>query len=243
MYFKYGGYQHPDNEVHMVNFEVIPQYSERGEQWGITYRIHLSGEIIATGQSDINDAINTLVDAYDDNDKDAGLYHDDGSMTRHVLLQGDANNLTGNKIEYRSWPSKGPCEYATFRSFKIIIRATFRNVDSEILTYRESVRFIGTGGPMWRWIILPTGQPFQQQTADVTTQKIIQAGNVLALSGWPLAYVQPPLLPLFEHEERRLIHYHEPKWAGQTYIHYGISWVYYMEAPPGQSATPNLPIF
>ena len=212
MYFQYGGYRHPDNEVHMVNFEYIPQFSSRGERWAVKYRMHIQGEIIAAGQSNIKQRIDDLINAYSIDNQTAALYHDDGTKTKHWLPTGAddilGNNLSGNWVEYRSWPSKGECEYATFRSFQIILSALFKDVSSQgqILQFRESVRYVGSGGPIRRWIYLNNGQPFQQITSLNTTQRIIQEGNAVGLDGWPSAvYYQPLLSSTFAHEENRLI--------------------------------------
>jgi hypothetical protein len=238
MYCVYGGHRHPDNEVNLVNFEVIPQYSERGTKYASLHRVHLQGELIYTGQENLSNAISGLINGYADNNQTFCMYRDDGTQTPHRLIQDHDDNLSGVKVVHRSWPKGDPAEYATTRTFSIVLQALYRDVESEILECRETLQFIGDGGPKWEWVKSPLGSHYQQTIFTGDTQKIIQSGRKVGLSGWPTKF--EPILPTWEHRELRQIRMMEPIFAGRQYRNYGIAWTYVMEPPPGISATPNL---
>jgi hypothetical protein len=245
MYCVYGGHRHPNNEVNLVNFEVIPKYSERGTKYASIYRVHLQGELIYTGQTDISNAIDALIAAYESNNQSFYLYHDDGTPTKHKLVQEDTNNLSGVKVVHRSWPKGDPAEYATTRTFSIVLQALYRDTESEIMEFRESLQFVGDGGPQWEWVKTPVGTSYKQDTCEHDTQRIIQSGKIAALSTWPIGNVPLPLYPLWEHRNLRQLRYIEPIFAGNpnnpyAYINYGIAWTYIMEAPYYVNAAPNL---
>jgi len=237
VYFQYGAHIHPPSEVNLSNFEVLYRLSERGKRMTKTVRLHLSGELCYTGQAALTTKINELINAYAFDGYDAVLYQDDGTPTPHAIYQNNADNLTGVKITHRSWPKGDPAEYATARTFYIVLEATFRDLDSEILSFRESIRFMSDGGPGGVWYNMPTGAPRYQQVCQFTTQKIIQCGECVGFDGYPLPRLPGPVLPVYEQRFRRQIDMIGPTLAGRQYTHYGVKWCYYHEAPSDQSGS------
>ncbi len=247
MFWKYGGHQHPAQEVNLVRFEIQPLYTRRRVRWATLYRAHLLGELIYTGQDTLRNKMNELIAAYADNYKDFGLYHDDGTPSPHFIQNNHPDNYSGNLITYRSWPRGEPDEYATVRTFQIIIEATFINPDSNLVEWRESVALQGTGGPKWEWrkawvrtggIITPVD--FQIQTNPATTQWIYQYGYAEGLTVYPVGNVPPPLFPAWEEQWKRSWIQHDPERLGQGFVRFPLSWQYVMQAPTGQSVAPNL---
>ena len=242
MYFKYGDYTHPEAEVNLVRMEIIPQFTPRGRRWAVLYRLHCSGELIADGQDAIKAKIDTFVNAYSANGQAAGLYHSDGTPTRHFLPSG-GNNISRNRVAYRSWPRGAPDEYATARTYYVIIEGLFLEEDSQVYHWQETVQFHGNAGPQWRWHPTSTGQPIQQITSLVTTQRIVQWGSITGISLYPTGNLPPPILPQWEHEDLRDITYGAPKYFGNSYNQYPLRWRYVMETPPGFTAIPGTPEF
>jgi hypothetical protein len=240
MVFKYGGHSHPPGEVNLVNMEVIPQFSDFRRRWSTLYRLHLRGELIYNGQAALHPKIAELIDVYAENGYTAGLYHTDGTPTRHFLDMTRNDVLTRTQVVYRSWPTGDDGEYTTARTFYIIIQALFDTNEGEIMAWRESLDFIGDGGREFEWVKTPRGAPIQQFTRDFTTQSIVQHGELFAMNVWPLGNVPIAVLPAWLHRSRSVIKMIGPQYLGNRYYNYGISWTYVMEAPAGVNTLPGL---
>lgn len=251
MYCKYGDYRHPDNEVSVSNFQMLPQRSARGKQWALLYRVHLKGEILVDQssttpelcQADLKAKIGDLIDAYSVNGQDFTLFHDNDAPSHHRLINNSDAALSDVYVAHREWPDDQDGEYATKRTYYIILEQLVAAAESQILHYGETVSVQGTGGSWIEWVQTPSGVAIPQVVHATATQKILQRGKVVALQGWPFAYVRDPLLPLYEHKHLRLMDYEEPRFTGRQYTHYGISWAYHMEVPTTAFVLPNLPGF
>lgn len=230
--WKYGGYTHAQGLVRVVKHETIPVKTERNNRAWEWRKIDIEFELQETGTA-LNTAINNLRDAYSVNDQNAGLYWPDGTKTAHFLDQNDAQNWSGNKVLYRSWDDLDPGQLTNARSGRIVVGALFKNADSEILSYRDDVEIIGSGGPDWEWVKTSTGQPYQRQTYEFTPQYVIQTGYIYTVSFWAFGNVPPPILPQFEFGRQRRIRRLYPKFFGQRFGNHGLGWQYVMQTTPG----------
>lgn len=258
MYFQYGNLVHPNAEVNLVKLEVQPVFSPRNDRFASLKKLHCVGEIQLTPAEDaaardpnpvtermnrqalFHTKISTFIDAYANNYQDCGLLHDDGTPTRHYFVNGQANNISGNRVLYRSWNRGEGDEYSTVRTFYVVLGALFDESDSQIYAYSEEVEIHGTGATHWEWAESFTGQPQRQDIFGLTRQKILQYGSIVGVSAWALGNVPPPIYPNWEHGDRRVQKYEMPKWHGNRYRLFGYQWSYFMEAPTGVVAVPNL---
>lgn len=241
MFFRYGPYQHPDNEVNLTSFEVIPRRSERGRQMTVHYRMHLLGELIHCGQADIHTAIQQLIAAYAyDNMGDAGLFHDDGTPTRHYIPQNHQDNLTGVRVTHRSWPKGDAAEYATLRTFYIVLEADFRYLEGELTAWQEVVRTTGNCGPRWDYFESQNDLPRPEILNRYTVQTIVQSGSAVGFDGWPMLHVPGPLYPSQELEYLREITPYSPKFMGQQWAEYPIEWKYVMRSNQPLASFPHI---
>lgn len=239
MYFKVGGYQHPDGEVDLVRMDVRHRLSPRGKRMSIVYTMFLKGEFCTTGgQSAVNDRIGELIAAYDvPFVTSAGLYMDDGTPTHHYLTSSDPACISGVRVVQRSWPEGGPDEFVNGRTFSATLEAEYLDVESQLLAWEESVEIHGTCGPRVEVVELETGPPILQLVNERTAQRIIQTGQALGFS----VHVLPPgpLFPSLEHVDRR-----REKWGsgtnrGQAATHYPTAWTYVMSTAIPQSPIPQ----
>lgn len=238
MYFKYGGYQHPDNEARLMAFIVRPDHSSRGKKMITTYEMHLQIEIClpvsmagattAQAQSHLNTRIGEIIDVYANNYRDAVFCHDDGTQTRHSLI--NADSLSGVRVTHRTWPKGDGDEYATTRTGYVVLQADYLTPDSQLVFFQEVVRNIGTGGPRWRIQDLEVGNPIVTTLNQKTHQRVIQTGVAIGLQGYVLDYMIP-LWPAFEHLDLREVNPATPRANGQGYTHYPISWTFHMSLP------------
>lgn len=229
MYVTYGAYRHPDNEVNLTSFESITRYSPRNRRMVTKQRMHISGDLIYTGQAALAPKIAQLIDAYATEDQTLALWHDDGTVTRHRLESSstNSNNISGVKIAYRSWPKGDPEEYATARTFYIIAEADYRDLDSELIEYHDRVRIRGTAGPRRRFLEFARGPAQAQITVQQTLQEIVQEGFAVGFDGWPNV-VPGPISPTNELVDERVIDNQGPTFAGAAFTHYRINWRYVM---------------
>ena len=239
MYFQYGAYQHPPGEVNLTRMEIIPRFNNRGQRFAALNRLHIVGEIQEIGQKDLSAKIAVLINAYVSNGFSAGWYESDGTPTRHFLDQNQANNMSGVRVFRREWPRGAGDEYATVRTFYIVLEALFYEPQSELMEFNEEIRAIGTGGPLWESIISTTGPVTSQILAQQTPQRLIQTGYVIGGAGYHVA-VPSPLFPAWEHGPRRLQRPRQPRFYGKLHRGYRFDWRYDMEAPTAQTVAPNI---
>jgi hypothetical protein len=246
MYFKFGSYQHPDNEVNLTTYEVTTQRSPRGRPMKTTIRLHINGQLQAAGQSALNTKIAELIDVYSQSnmDQDCGLYHDDGTVTRHKLESSNTNsaNLTGVRLVHRSWPRSEPEEYATCRSFYIVLEAVYRDLESQLIDFHERLYGIGTTAPAFLWTLLASGRPKRQMIHTWTLQTLVQEGYATGFDGWPVnfLYGPGPLFPALEDQERRTIYRTGPRYLGRAFANYRIDWRYIMHSDTDLDPYPHI---
>lgn len=243
MYFKYGSYQHPDNEVCVVTFSRRRVHSHRNRIIKDVYEMHIAGQIIATStdsdtnQDTIKTRISEIQNAYSDDGEDAGLYHDDGERSGHFL--NSLSSVNGVSVMYVEFP-KGTegAQYATSRWFKIGLTAEYLNIESDILVFSETLEFIGTTGPRWTYVPVKGNRPpVRVESYKQTPQRIIQSGMAIGLRGNPL--VPPPIFPSLEQQEKRRIRRGSPKSYRNNFLEYPVNWEYHMMSNTGLSGVPG----
>lgn len=198
MYFKYGNYQHGNNEVALARYEILPRRSRLGIRESTIFSMNIVGELQVTtpgatpaiAQAELTTKIQNLIAAYSEDYKDAGFYQDDNTPTPHVLLNNHADNMTGNIITRRNWPIGDQAEYASKRTYSISIQAEFRNSYNQIVDYSDSILRLGDGGSIIRWF---NGRvaPSWLNEAPSSFVTYYHRGRAVALDAYPLA--PPPM--------------------------------------------------
>lgn len=237
MFFRYGSYQHPDNEVNLASFQQFPVFSDRKQRRTTRYRMTLNGELQYSTQAELTARIGQLIDAYAVDGKEACLYQDDGTPTRHRLAD-QANSVTGTRIMYRDWPKGDAAEYATKRSFRIILEAEYLEPDSEITAAHETLAMQGNGGPIWEMLTPARGNPKRVQRSQKSPQRVVQTGHIVGLTTYPWAFIPGPIFPQWEHGERRTLMPGTAKQFGLMYLDWPISYSYHFTLPVPQTAVP-----
>lgn len=228
--WKYGSYSHPESEINVANITVRNIHSGRGRLRNVLFTYHLRGEICATTTAEITSRIAEIEAAYSVEGRDFGLYLDTNTPTAHTLSNSHPNNLSGNRILQRpSFPVGGPTEYATGRTFDIIVQALFASPEAQILEYHETIRYIGTGGPSVYVRNMLKGPPKLYLQCQRTAQRIVQSGRSIGFNG----YVEPsgPIFPSYEHVDERMVEYGTPQFHGQQATEWPMQWAYYMSSP------------
>lgn len=243
MRVRYGGYLHPENEVNLAAFMVRPIYSQRNKRLTVQYQAHLQGEFCvpedatttALAQAAIAAKIDALVNAYGQNYGDFILYDNQGAPTRHSLP--NDSSITGVRVMHRSWPRGAADEWATGRTWHVILEAEYVDADAQIVAWQETVRFIGTGGPLFA--VVPTMRGFRRFAVTAGSPvTIVQEGQAIGLQGW----VEPPgpLLPDDENVLLRDITLGAPQAQGQGYLNYSSQWRYVHNRVAPAVVIPNI---
>lgn len=248
MRFSYGNFTHRDNEAKLMAFYVRHRLSDRGRRVSVINEMHLQIECTlpadgtvyttATAQAWLAGRISQIINAYANDYGDAKFYHDDGTLTRHSML--NAGSLSGVRVVQRSWPSGDGAEYATTRTGYVVLRCEYPDVESQLYSLSEWVQSIGTGGPRWRMQDLETNRPRRYNLNQFTHQKVIQVGRATGFQGYPLSSFGPLYGPQFEHEDVRVVAPGHPRYAGNGFIMYPISWSFRFSLPIPQNSFPWL---
>jgi hypothetical protein len=228
MYFRYGSHTHPANEVNIDRFQIQSRMSGRNRRRSMIYTMHISGELLYDTQTALTAAIAQLRDAYDRNFQDAGFYQDDGTLTPHHLPN-SSDCISGVQVVGRSWPIGDAAEYATKRTFSVVLQAEYDRPDSEVLEWSERFLYVGNGGPCIEVVPQYEGPPVVQRLHEKTAQILIQSGRSKGLNG----YLLPPgaIFPGFEHQNERREEPGTPNMSGMRHQEYPFEWTYRMTLP------------
>ena len=200
MYFKYGSYQHADSTVDLTQMSAQRMHSPRNRLVFTRWTMYVEGHFCVSGQDNIRTTIQNFEYAYRDDWEDAGLYHDDGTPSAHVLT--NANSINGVRVLRVTYP-RNEAEYATGRSFQITFQADYMNIEDEIYSFEETLQFLGECGPSWQFVPVSVGEPIFQINHQWTPQRIIQSGSAVGWQAPPL--IPGQLLPLeLEHVDLRI---------------------------------------
>jgi hypothetical protein len=243
MFIQYGAYQHQIREATIVVSQQ-PEFRS-GIEVGLRVRYDVAGRIQIDDQGDplanqsaMTAALLSLEAAYAVNGFDFGLYQDDGSPTRHVLLSGAT--LGGNRVVMSpSYPRGNGAEYSTFRNYTLAIEGLIPNLFAGLIEWHETLEFSG-GGPQLVWLEFLTGDPQPQLVKEQTTFKARQTGSSLGNLGFVPA--PDPLWPASLHEDRTNIRLSNPERIGLTgivYRNYRTEWSYEFEDAAPLDGLPN----
>lgn len=200
MYCKFGTYQHPDNEAIVTSFDVRRTHSARGVPDIETRTVTIRGVLIPSSpsQTQITTDINTLLAAYVTGNKDFGFYDDSNNLTPHKLI--NADSIGGVRIIKKpSFPEGDGAEYATQRTYEIILEADYRATVG-LLSFTESTSITGTGAAKVVWRHCINAPPVPQQVYPATSVKGTQRGEEVRSDGFANA---PGRLFGGEHGDRR----------------------------------------
>ena len=231
MYFKYGSFTHTANDVDMTSLSIARQYSPRNRLFFKRHTLSMVGHLIASTQADIKSAIAALQAAYRydrvaPGDGDAGLYHDDGTVSAHFL--DTSKSINGIRVLHVTFPNGGDGEYATGRSYSVALQADFmEDFEDTIYSFEERISFQGGCGPSWELIPVAYGPPVLRVNALQTPQHIIQEGQALGIQAHPIPV--GPLLPInYEHNDQRVWTFGGAQLIGRVQkLLYPTSWRYH----------------
>lgn len=155
------------------------------------------------------------------------VFRDDGRLTDMSLYP--ANCLHGPYVEIYENPVAGKSEYASIRTIRFSINALVPVQGSALvyLSFEESIRSSGTGGPMNEDIATLDGIAVRQQILPISKCSAVQSGSLVCLGQQPTeSSIPQPIWPDDERQNERQIEKKSPKMYWNGYIEYPISWSY-----------------
>ena len=142
VYFQYGSHRHADSEVQLVSLRKQAVENERGEAEAVRWTMQIRGVIAGDSQDALRSAIQTVEQAYSRNGEDAGLYHDDGTPSPHVMKTKDA--IGGVRIASLAFSEASGEEYAVQRTYDVVLEADFpAPAAGDLQAWEETLAAIG----------------------------------------------------------------------------------------------------
>jgi len=235
MFLQYGSYIHDTNEA-AVTIARVPQYNEGGIQTGFRETWRIRGILQAATADLLSISIRLLNVAYSIQDRNIGLFFDNGFPTAHVLLS--SRTLGGIRVvDGPNWPEGEGAEYSTFRTYEITLEGDVPDRRIGLLAWTESITFSG-GGPRFVMQQPLNGIPVRQKVAEATPFQAQQVGAAVGHFSYPIA--SAPLWPADEHRDQRRIERGQPKRHGNGYAEFPIQWSYSFEAAAPLLGLPRL---
>lgn len=218
----YRGYTHTTNEVNLVSVDYRTIYSPRHKKLAEVRTFRLRGELIYSDTATIIQKANEVVNAYSQDGGDFSYVV--GGTVAHSLTN-SANCISGVKVVSKSFPSSGAEQLASTRTFSVTLQATYDVSEDNIVSWRESVQVVGTGGPLYVVTNTVIG-PVVDVLAPYTALYYRQSGTAVGFKDYP---VPPgPLDPNWEFGHRRTITNTTGVQQGTGIRYYTTSWAYYM---------------
>lgn len=247
MILKWGSYAHGQNEVG-VKIRKRGMFDQFQRQIGVQEEWHIVGNVKASTQAGITTKLAALEAAYTGQNKDCKdlvLYLDDGTTkTQHQI--DNSGTFGGTHVVdfgYMSGPWKMGTEYSNRRSFYVIIRGETRwgNV-SDVYSYRERFKQVGTGATRWSMMHSLNILPVPQALNMYTSSKYVQQGVMVCRGQYPT--VPAAYYPALVHGDLTQIEYLTPeeiRWGTSSESQntqsemWGVRWTYFMEGSVSQA--------
>ncbi len=245
MYAQYGSYQHQIGEGSLTVSRETEYQS--GIATAVRLRYRMQGRIqiadqgsLLANQSLMTAALNALETAYEINGLDFALYQDDGTPTVHGIES--AATIGGTRVVTPvTYPIGRGAEYSTFRNYEVAVEALLPNVLVGLVSWSETLNFIG-GGPAYAFLQTLTGPAVKQQLCEQTTYKATQSGMAIGAYSYPLP--SDPLWPYALHPDRARITQVSPRRVGATgliqFQNFQTHWSYEFEDTAPLVGQPNL---
>lgn len=244
MIFIKGSYTHDPNSV-ALRAEYFAIFDTMKRRMGTKIRFTLIGVLRGENQAEVTGKISALMNAYQTDYDDIGLYLDGGGATPHVV----ENRDTWGGIKVAAGPSfingpwSGQPEYANQRTYFIVLEAETRSASGGSYAWKERLLIKGTGAPKWIYSPQMVGDPQYQLMQTSTSFWYIQEGTAVSHTE---DFIAPPdpLFPGIEHGDMREIVYETgddmayDKDAAKIKARQNkSSWKYFMEATVSQGFT------
>lgn len=233
----WGGYNCQEAST-SFEFHRTTRRGQTGEVTIADIAVVLRGFVRATdGPSALTPIMQAHEDAFRQHGRDLRVQHN-GSDTAHVLL--NSSTMSGTRVSKFAWLRRDGAEYVNRRSWMAVITAEVLARNSGLVSWHESVRIVGTGGPMVVWQPVLVGPPIPQQTQSQTSVLAFQRGSAVGISDYPDAAAPLFDTGLIKSKVSSPMDHDSPIGLGSTPFGYRTNWLYVFEGL-SFSGVPTLP--
>ena len=229
MFFQYGNYIHQTDSVALIDVDWSPRYNDRGFRRSVVKTWQIQGTLIPSvaTPSGITTVANVLERAYSFNGLSAALFEDNGTRTVYFL---DTNTAIGGvKVVNFAFIDGRGASYVTHLRFAATLQAEFPDAVENLMSWTETLSFVGDTGPQFAWSVPLVGQPVRQIVTQKTTQRITQSGSAVGYLSkisapaprWPQWFMGP----------QAKVSPSTPDANAGRFEGYGVSWSYEFESP------------
>jgi|ERR1043165_294140 hypothetical protein len=235
MYLRYGGYTHAANEA-TVSIDRENLRNEADQWYAIRETWNITGQLIATPLALLSIAIDQLLVAYEIPFQDLDLLLNDGLTPSSHFLR-NAGSISGVQvIRGPSFPESRGAEYATYRTYNIVVQAEYPVADSGLLNYTETLQFSG-GGPLYGHLVLLDDLPQKQVLNANTPYRCVQHGQAVGYATYPLP--APSIWPGALMKAPDIV-WTAPRRRGLGYQGWQVEWTYEHEDARALVGLPHL---
>lgn len=247
MILKWGAFAHDDNSVWFsLNRQAI--LSPSGKRFKVREVWSIRGTVKATSVSALTTKIAAIETAYaSDGDKDLIFYLSDGT-TETAHKRTAASTINGLRvIQPISWSAGNPgiwgagIEYASIRSFSVVVMAEYLDLESDLLLWSETVNFSPDGT---EFVIQEsfTGAPTKYTTQLDIRFKGMQQGFAIGATSYPTE--SSSLFPTHTRARHSHVGYKLSTDFGiNQNTKYMTFWKYHFEAATAITDSPTEPTF
>ena len=233
----YNGYTF-DTDTTVVPISREYQRDARGRRDKLVQHFRATTTIQAATEALIDAEVNSALTALASDGHDLTLYQTDGATaTPHVITS--ANTLSGTRVLRVAWPEATGPEYANRRTMTVEFEAESQvsGKADDLVSFTETVRITGTGGPRYAIIETVEGSPQRYQVAQKTMVRATQSGSATGRTGYPSP--PDPIWSNYELQDRRSI-IDAPTYQADGGTYYTRSWSYEFESPAALSGDPDI---
>jgi hypothetical protein len=236
VYFQIGSYKHEIGEVNFLSHQKHTRSSPRGARATVIEQMHIRVSVKAEDVLELTQELIERSNAYDDY-LPVGLFADDGTPTIHQMS--NAGTVDGVQIKQYSFLEDNGAENNIWRTLDIVLQAERISPADQITKFREVLKFIGSGNPLYTIIQTFNGPKFYL-LANSTPVVLHQWGYAEGLEAYPLLALPAPKFPQYEIQTNRQFDLIGPERGTVQRIGYGMQWRYHMILPGPATVFPMI---
>jgi hypothetical protein len=227
MIFQYGSFTSETAEALPELFTAQRVYNPRGHAQFVRKTLVVRFDVVKTSQSTVHARLLQLASAFELEGGTPRFTLDAGGDSIYVLPSAGSRGVRIVQSDF--WTEDGKAHYATGHPARVTFQAEYTISDADPLVhFRESITRIGNGGQRTVMQELDFGAPIQQIVSQSTPVTVIQSGEAVGASAYPLSFVPPPLYEGYLENPEEAISTESPRIDGLVATDYVIRWNYRM---------------
>lgn len=239
MQASWGNFAFPTNAAKVTN-RTIAEMSPQGLPLRYITTYDVEAFLIGVSQTDLSQQEATLRVALSKPKQDFILKTDTGQISSSAIIS--KATMSGTRVRNIDFRDATDAEYVNRRTVTFSVDAIYliANAANAVISWRQSIRIVGTGGPRRSWRFPVNAPSIRQQLTPFSLITATQSGEAV---GHTRAPTPPfPIWPGYIVDESVDEGESSPENLGQSYINYPVTWSYRFERGDGPLiGSPGLP--